>query len=143
MNAPDVQQPVPAGFEPMDPYGPFHELVGPMYFQPVPGGVIVGLQVLEKHRNRGPMMHGGMLATLIDTACTWATFHSQEQGVPGVTTNLSINMIGSVMPGDWVQAHAEVVRTGRRAVFLTCSVSAGGRAVAEAVSQFMPMTRQE
>src|SRR5205085_2434792 len=68
----------PAGFVPMPPFGPYHELVGPMYYSLRSPTGVIGLRVEEKHRNRSatPMMHGGMVATLVDTACTWAARHS-------------------------------------------------------------------
>src|SRR5947209_7049889 len=62
----------PDGFEPMPTFGPFHAHLGPMYFKRSEGLMVVGLRVEDKHRNRGQMMHGGMICTLADSASHWA-----------------------------------------------------------------------
>jgi acyl-coenzyme A thioesterase PaaI-like protein len=56
--------PIPAGFTEMQPFGPFHELVGPMYEMIRDGRSVIGLRIGEKHRNLGPAMHGGMYLML-------------------------------------------------------------------------------
>ena len=62
---------VPAGFEPMDPFGQFHELCGPIYVKKTDRGFSVGMFVQDKHGNKGANLHGGMLAMLVDTAFTY------------------------------------------------------------------------
>ena len=128
----------PEGFAPMTPFGPFHELVGPIYYSLREPATVIGMRVQEKHRNRSPspMMHGGMLAMLIDTACTWAGRHAYQPAASCVTTNLTVNLVGNATPGDWVEAHVEVVKAGRRVIFLNCHVLCGDRRMAQASAQF-------
>lgn len=131
----------PAGFELIPPYGPFHELNGPIFGRRTVDdagtkGAVVGMWVQEKHRNAGPIMHGGMLSMLIDTACTWACAGVRASGTGSVTTNLSINMIGAAYPGDWIEAEVSVSRAGRSVIFLKCAVQARGRRIADAIAQF-------
>ena len=125
----------------MPPFGPFHELLGPMYYSLLKPTTVVGLRVEEKHRNRSstPMMHGGMVATLVDTACTWAGRHSQQPVVSLVTTNLTLNLVGNASPGEWVEARVDVLKSGRRVVFLNCTVWCGERLIAQASAQFQVM----
>ena len=47
---------VPEGFELMPPFGPFHELVGPIYWRRTEAGFTIGLRAVEKHRNKGDMV---------------------------------------------------------------------------------------
>lgn len=125
----------------MPPFGPYHELVGPLYYRVDKPTTVIGMRVEEKHRNRNsnPMMHGGMIATLVDTACTWTGRHSQEPPVSLVTTNLSINLIGNASPGEWVETEVEILKSGRRVVFTQCIVRCGARVVAQASAQFQVM----
>ena len=127
---------VPDGFQVMPPFGPFHELVGPVYYKQTQAGFTIGLWAEEKHRNRGSIVHGGMIAMLADTAFTWAGKHSRNPPISIVTTNLSINMIGAAKPGDWLEASVDVVRSGRRVVFLNCFIWANQRRIAQAMAQF-------
>lgn len=123
----------------MPAFGPFHELVGPMYLKSRGDTFIVGLRVEEKHRNLGAMMHGGMICMLADTAITWASKHSREPALRVLTTNLSVSLIGNAVPGDWVEAHVDVVRSGRRIVFSNCFIWCDGKRIAQAAAQFQVM----
>jgi uncharacterized protein (TIGR00369 family) len=128
---------VPEGYERMAPFGPFHELLGPMYVkQESEGCFVVGLRVEDKHRNRGQMMHGGMICTLADTATAWASKHSRTPMLKVLTTNLSVNLMGNAAPGDWVEARAQILRSGRSVVFSNCHVSCNGKLIAQASAQF-------
>jgi uncharacterized protein (TIGR00369 family) len=135
------QSEAPPGFERMPPFGPFHELIGPIYVSTERPGTLLGFRVQEKHRNRSPtpMVHGGMIATLIDTACAWGGKHAREPKPSVVTTNLSIQLIGNAGPGEWVEAHVEVLRAGRSVIFVQCKVKSGDRLLAHANAQFQVM----
>ena len=125
----------------MPPFGPYHEMVGPIYYSLLHPATVIGMRVQEKHRNRAKaaMMHGGMVATLIDTAFTWAGKQSQEPPIRLLTTNLSVNLIGNASPGDWVEAHVDVVKSGRRIVFADCFVWCKDRRIAQASGQMAVM----
>ena len=72
---------IPDGFRLMPAFGPFHELFGPTYVRKSERGHVVGIYVREEHRNRGPMMHGGAVCMLADTAITWASKYSRQPAV--------------------------------------------------------------
>jgi uncharacterized protein (TIGR00369 family) len=126
----------PEGFEQMPIFGPFHEALGPMFVKREKAGHVVGMRVEDKHRNRGQMMHGGMICTLADTATHWAAKHAREPILKVLTTGLSVNLMGNAKPGEWVEAHAEVLRAGRSIVFANCLITCAGRVVAQATAQF-------
>jgi uncharacterized protein (TIGR00369 family) len=132
----------PAGFAEMNPYGPFGELVGPIYEREGSEGSVLGLRFEEKHRNRMPAMHGGMLSTLVDTAMARAVRCALQAQLRSadftlVTVQMSINFIGNAEPGQWVEAQASVLRAGRRMGFAACTVSAGREHIVQATGQFM------
>lgn len=124
------------GFALMPPFGPFHEACGPIYVKKVDGGYVAGLRVEEKHRNRGQMVHGGMIAMLVDTACTWAAKYACEPVRKVLTSHLSVGYTGNAVPGDWMEARVEVVKAGRRVVFLNVYVWANNKCIAHASAQF-------
>lgn len=130
---------IPAGFEPMPPFGPFHELTGPFYLKSTPVGPLIGLRMHEKHRNLSPGMHGGMLSMLIDTAFTWACKYSREPAIRVLTTQLSVNFVGTAEVGDWIEVQTDIVRSGRRVVFANCFVWCRDRRIAHASAQFQVM----
>lgn len=134
--APDIEDAPPEGFERMPTFGPFHQIMGPMYFKPFDGGMTVGLRVQDKHRNRGPMMHGGMVCTLADVASHWAARHARHPPAIMLTTGLNVSLMGNAAPGEWVEARVQVLRAGRSIVFTDCHITCGGRAVAQASAQF-------
>jgi uncharacterized protein (TIGR00369 family) len=128
--------PVPEGFERMPTFGPFHEAQGPMYAKFRDGTHTIGMWVEDKHRNRGQMMHGGMVCTLADTATHWAARHARQPVAMMLTTNLSVSLMGNAAPGEWVEAQARVLRAGRSVVFTHCEICCGGRTIAQATAQF-------
>lgn len=121
----------------MPPFGPFHELVGPIYYKKTEEGYAIGFLAETKHRNRGDMIHGGMIAMLADTAITWANKHSRQPAPSALTTNLSISMMGKAKPGDWIEARVEVIRAGRRLLFSNCFIWANDQRIAQATGQFL------
>ncbi|RKE39115.1 uncharacterized protein (TIGR00369 family) [Paraburkholderia sp. BL23I1N1] len=137
--APDDDDVAPEGFELMPAFGPFHELVGALWHRKSERGQVIGMRVREQHRNRGQMMHGGMICMLADTAITWASKYSREPALKVLTTSLTVNFMGNAQPGDWVEAHVNVLKAGQRVVFSDCLIWANGRRIAQASAQFQVM----
>jgi uncharacterized protein (TIGR00369 family) len=121
-----LEEGVPEGFVRMDPYGGFHALVGPLYAAEREGRTVVGLRVAEKHLARGPGIHGGMYFMLLDTAMTHAAVRHRPADAYVVTTSFASELYGSATLGDWIEAEVEVMRAGRRIIFLNCLVRRGG-----------------
>jgi uncharacterized protein (TIGR00369 family) len=126
----------PEGFERMPTFGPFHEMVGPLWYRVVDGCMTVRLLVEERHRNRGAMMHGGMVCTLADIASHWGARHARQPGTLMLTTGLNVSLMGNAPPGEWVEARVQVLRAGRSVVFTDCHIRCGERIVAQASAQF-------
>jgi uncharacterized protein (TIGR00369 family) len=134
---------VPDGFALMPAFGPFHEMFGPMYFRKSERGHVIGMYVREAHRNLGQMMHGGAVSMLVDTAFTWASKYSRQPAVRVLTTGLTVNFMGNAKPGDWVEAHVDVLRSGKRVIFSNCLVWANEKCMAQASGQFQVMGEME
>ena len=77
------------------------------------GSCVVELTVCEKHLNMGGMAHGGVHATLLDTAMggTLVSIISKEEWC--ATAQLDISYLNAVNKGEHIVATAEVIRRGR------------------------------
>ena len=129
--------PPPQGFEPMPPFGPSHEMVGLIYVKPPEAGWIVGMRVEQRHHNRGPMIHGGIMAFFVDTAFTYVCMRVRDQSLKSsLTTQLSIDFIGSATAGDRIEAHVDPVRVGKRVAFLSGMIFKGDQRIARASALF-------
>ena len=127
---------LPPGFEPIPPFGPFHELTGPFFAKRVGHGYVVGMRVEDRHRNLGQMVHGGMICMLADTAFSWACKHVRASSSRVLTSHLSVGFAGNAKPGDWIEAHVDIVKAGRRVVFADCFIWCNERRIAHATAQF-------
>ena len=75
--------------------------------------------VEEIHLRHGGVMHGGMVATLLDTAIGHAAYSSAPEGAEVMTMQLNINMTATARLGDRVIASAKTVHGGRRTAVVT------------------------
>ncbi len=97
------------------------------------GSCVVELTVDEKHLNMGGMAHGGVHATLLDTAMggTLVSIISKEEWC--ATAQLDISYLNAVKEGTHLIATAEVVRKGRNLAHLEGKLAtAEGKLVATA-----------
>ena len=127
----------PAGFAPLERPGPFLEVLGPLYL-PTDASVrnVVAMRALNKHLNLRGVVHGGVLAALVDTALGIVISRSREPRLASVTVNLSSDFLEPVREGDWVEAHVEIQRTGKRLVFAQAMLRVEGRNVLRASGVF-------
>lgn len=77
------------------------------------GDVEVSLEIAPHHRNLMGTLHGGLIATLADTATGVAMGSSLEPGTTWTTTSLNVTFLAPGREGR-VRAHAKVVKRGRR-----------------------------
>jgi uncharacterized protein (TIGR00369 family) len=97
------------------------------------GVCVVELTVEEKHLNMGGMAHGGVHATLLDTAMggTLVSIISKEEWC--ATAQLDISYLDAVNEGVHLVATAEVVRRGRNLAHVEGKLATGeGKLVATA-----------
>ena len=97
------------------------------------GACVVELIVRGKHLNMGGVAHGGVHATLLDTAMggTLVSIISKEEWC--ATAQLDISYLNSVNEGEHIVATAEVVRRGRNLAHVEGKLATGeGKLVATA-----------
>ncbi len=85
------------------------------------GRARLGLDVVEKHLQLQGIMHGGAIATLVDTAVAMAIVGASEPGDRFTTIEMKINYLSPITEGR-VVADAKLIRDGRRIVVAECDV---------------------
>jgi uncharacterized protein (TIGR00369 family) len=106
------------------------------------GEVDVSLSIEPRHRNLVGTLHGGMIATLADTATGLAYRTVLEPGTEHVTTTLSVVFLAVGREGE-VTARGRVVKRGRRFGYAEADVVDGaGTLLARATATFAVTTVQ-
>lgn len=72
----------------------------------------LGYPVAAWELNPGGTMHGGMIATAMDTTM-WAVLHYYTDTVYNPTMTLSVNFVRPIMEGDVLEVRAQVENMGR------------------------------
>ncbi|HTV60177.1 MAG TPA: PaaI family thioesterase [Verrucomicrobiae bacterium] len=100
------------------------------------GRVVMQMRVGHQHRQLHGVVHGGVMAALVDTAGGMATYMALPRGARSATIELKINYLEGVV-GGVVAADARVVRMGRHIAVVDCDVhDQDGRLVAKALMTF-------
>jgi uncharacterized protein (TIGR00369 family) len=107
----------------------FHEHVA---LQITDEGTVV-LDADDQHMNRAGAVHGGVLATMIDTAMGYAVFVGTDKAP--VTVSLTVTYLEPGQPGR-LEATARVRKRGKRLTVVEAEVVQGGDVVADALATF-------
>lgn len=95
------------------------------------------VEVAESHQNFMGGAHGGLIATLIDTACFFP-LPLLPSGRVVTTTNLSVTYVRPASVGERLTARSELLHLGRRTASLTVRVTdEGGRLVAHGAASLL------
>jgi uncharacterized protein (TIGR00369 family) len=108
-----------------------------------PGSVEVELDVETDHLNLFGTLHGGLIATLADTATGLAMLTSLDDGMTHVTTSLSVTFLAPARSGT-VTARGRVLKRGRRFGYAEADVVDADEALlARAAATFSVMPERE
>ncbi len=130
---PEVMEKIRAKFE----QNHFPKLVGIEIDDIEPGRAKLSLEVGEKHRQLQGIMHGGAIATLIDTAVAFAIVGASEPGAKFTTIEMKVNYLSPIIEGR-VIADARLIRDGKRIVVAECDVfDAAGKMAAKGLLTYM------
>jgi uncharacterized protein (TIGR00369 family) len=102
-------------------------------------GCTVELDVLPQHFQPFGIVHGGVLATLLDTATFWAGFQVLPEDTGLVNVDLKLNYLKAVTGGRLI-ATGKCLRAGRQLSYTEASVvDAKGELVAHGTSTLMAL----
>ena len=120
------------------PQTPFMGLLDIGFDRYEPDDVVVRLPFHEQLTNDGEVYHGGVIATMLDTAgaaAAWSN-HDFDKGARASTVSLSVQYVGAARRSDLL-CHGRAVRRGRELIF--CEVTAtdeDGRLVAHGLQTY-------
>ncbi|KRC70078.1 Thioesterase superfamily protein [compost metagenome] len=126
---------IPAGFEPWQPSSPFMTHLaelGALYRRDADS--VLAMRVAHAHTNMHAIAHGGLLATLADSALGYTI--AQRAHLSVVTVQMSVEYLNPVKPGDWLEAHVRIDKQGRRLIYANCLLQVEDRVMLKANAVF-------
>ena len=125
----------PAGFEYL-PRAPFINHVGPIYqaIENPPGRILLGLRVAQVHANTMGLMHGGMAATLADSAMARSSVNLLKRRM--VTLKMTMEYLDAIRVGDWLEIDGRLADHDADFAHTTCELRVGGKARVKATGVF-------
>jgi uncharacterized protein (TIGR00369 family) len=116
---------------------PFAQLIGIEVEEIDKGSARLGLSIRHEHTQINGVAHGGVIASLIDTATAFAIISLLAPKERVTTVDLTISYLRPVTSGR-VAARAKVVRAGRRLFVVNADVlSEDGKLAATALSTYI------
>lgn len=101
------------------------------------GRARLSLEVRQQHLQLAGIMHGGAIATLIDTAVAFAIVGASKPGSRFTTIEMKVNYLRPIREGR-VVADAKLIRDGRRIIVSDCDVyDCEGKLSAKALLTYM------
>jgi acyl-CoA thioesterase len=98
---------------------------------------VMGVTVDDRHRNYLGGVHGGLIATLIDTVCFFPR-PLLPSGQAATTLDLNVSYVRAAAVGDRLTANAELLHLGRRTASLAVKVAdQHGRLVAHGTATLL------
>jgi acyl-coenzyme A thioesterase PaaI-like protein len=107
-----------------------------MKFEPRDAASVCEFEVPPRFQSWAGMIHGGVVALMLDEAAGWAAWHA---GHPGVTGRLEVKFRLPLRVGDRVRVTGRVESVRRTLVYTTAVIErlADGAQVAEATATLM------
>lgn len=130
---------IPDGFEPLPVMGPFDHSVAPLYWRRKDPQFTLGMLVDLRHCNLQDIVHGGAMATLVDVAMGCTARVANGGRIRCVTATMTLDFIGRASVGDWIEARGEVLRLGKRLVYVQCLVWKADECIARASGTLAPV----
>ena len=100
------------------------------------GQTAICLDVREELKQNHGVVHGGAIASLIDTASAFAILAVLQENEQVTTTDLTIHYLRPVTSGRLV-AQGKIVRAGRRRFVVSVEVQNNGRLAATAITGYV------
>ena len=116
---------------------PFVSLLGIELESAEPGSAVMSLAVRNELKRDNGVVHGGAIATLIDTCTAFAIIPLLGEGEHSVTVDLTISYLRPLTAGT-ARASAKILREGRRIIVLSAKVlDHEGNLAATALSTYL------
>jgi acyl-CoA thioesterase len=97
-------------------------------------GVLMEATPGAEHANGGGILHGGYLASLLDSTTGWAVHSALPDRQAAPHTHLSVQYVRPGMVGEPLVCTGRCVRAGRRVAAAEAEITQGGVVIARAVT---------
>ena len=114
--------------------GPYGRMLGFRLVEASEDGVRIEATPSAEHANGGGILHGGYLASLLDSTTGWAVHLAlpEEQAAPH--THLSVQFVRAGTVGSPLVCTGRCVRAGRRVAAAEAEITQDGAVIARAVT---------
>jgi acyl-CoA thioesterase len=103
-----------------------------------PGQAELSMPIEEKHIQLAGVVHGGAIASLIDSAVAVAVWELDTPKTGITTIELKVNYLAPVLPGDELVAKAEIIHSGKKIVVGTVETrNQKGKMIAYGIATYM------
>jgi len=117
-----------AGWKPARSAGAFMALAGPLWVRQEGQAWAYGVLAAAQHLNPAGMVHGGLLASLMDHALSAIAWEAADRA-PCVTLQLDTHFLSPAQAGELMEVRGQVLRRSAGLVFLRGSLCVGERQV--------------
>ena len=114
--------------------GPYSRMLGFRLIEATEDGVQIEATPEDHHANGGGILHGGYLASLLDTTTGWAVHASLPGSEAAPHTHLSVQFLRAGVVGKPLTCTGRCVRAGRRAAAAEAEIVQDGTLIARAVT---------
>ena len=114
--------------------GPFSRLLGFRLVERGTDRVVIEASPGPEHANGGGILHGGYLATLLDSTTGWAVHSALPEGQAAPHTHLTVQYLRAGMVGKPLVCTGRCVRAGRRVAAAEAEITQDGVVIARAVT---------
>ena len=119
---------------------PFAQLIGMRLVELRPGEAVIKIDMRDDLRQPSGVLHGGVTATLIDTAMAFAVITQLGPSERSSTVDLTVHYLRPHLTGTFT-CTAKVVRAGKRIFTVSADVvNDDGKLIATAVSTYMKIS---
>ena len=120
----------------------FPRLLGIQIDEVQQGRARLSLEVRKDLLQLQGVMHGGAIASLIDTAVAFAILGASEADVRFTTVEMKVNYLSAIREGR-VVADARLIRDGRRIIVAECDVfDSAGRLAAKGLLTYIRLNNE-
>lgn len=118
---------------------PYVGLLGFEFVRAERGAATFALEVREELTRMGGILHGGAVVSLLDTAAAFAVHTVIEPDGRTVTVDLTVHFLRPASSGR-VEAHARILRRGRRVCILSVEARDAAEIIATATTTYFIQT---
>ncbi|SRR6266545_5712472 len=120
---------------------PFAKLLGIKLKSVDAGTATVGIKITNKMKQNNAVVHGGAIASLIDTAAALAVMSTLSANETTTTVDLTISYLNPLSQGT-VAATAKIIKSGRRLAVASAEVNDdAGKTIATALTTYIKNQR--